>query len=861
VGVVWKHKLNYSLNRFDRRDWRLSNIGDYYSHTLDSDNFLSPTLTTLSKDRSLLPLTGKRLRKSSSVRQYNTIRTLFSRNSTLTIPFTTPFIYPQSHISVLMKSNSVLAKAKWKFDSNLIQRPLTLSGQNLDLVHFYDTFNWRWMREDWNGLYHELNYPNSARQTNPIVVRSVAKNARAGYNALRKVVKLRFEEGRAHTHTYHAANVGVERPFSTNSPLVATKLLGKNRENFYSSTFCANRPFGVFNELSSSSNSLNSYFFDFPFLVSQLSTPSRFMWFDWYTRWARLDIQPASDASKATLIGSQRLTKLYQLPNEEAHDLGDSESYLIRNQRYRRNHLPIWLYNVSSYNKAAVWTQNDWTDLLAPRVDSTYDRYKDAIGEKRVRVERSSKISKLKNVPKLKAVKVAPYKEEFNLNYPSLLSPRPDQLQTLAISYRDHKAASTTTNVAELPQRNITPKQWLSVSENFFLKVTPKPVPTYFERVAKHLEESKRRKPLEAFWHNKCLDHVLAWQSNDYIGPTLIRDLPFRKTFQEVKPASRKLLSVLEQLQMSHVFWNQALTSADSSSTQFTGSFSGSYRSTWRPYTSVQSYHYNVTTLIDLLTRRELLYRQYFERTNKIIRLPRPFTVSPQNPLIAEVKASFKLIDPLTYASEYSREHYYYSMRYFRFLMFKGWIASLGVGIKDLPINPNLVNEYLFFYFLSNRRSTNIGSNNLLYKSQFRPLKKGITNMIRLHGTGAVAMPIEIRLQILASSRDVIHSWAIPSAGIKIDCIPGYTSHRILIFLTPGIYWGQCMEICGRYHHWMPIVVYFMKRDLFFLWCTHFGHRKDQKLLWDTDDRQFSDYLKLVSYDRTTWLTELSKRM
>jgi len=45
-----------------------------------------------------------------------------------------------------------------------------------------------------------------------------------------------------------------------------------------------------------------------------------------------------------------------------------------------------------------------------------------------------------------------------------------------------------------------------------------------------------------------------------------------------------------------------------------------------------------------------------------------------------------------------------------------------------------------------------------LYKSQYRPLKKGLTNMIRLHATGAVAMPIEIRLQVLASSRDVIHS-------------------------------------------------------------------------------------------------------
>jgi hypothetical protein len=43
-------------------------------------------------------------------------------------------------------------------------------------------------------------------------------------------------------------------------------------------------------------------------------------------------------------------------------------------------------------------------------------------------------------------------------------------------------------------------------------------------------------------------------------------------------------------------------------------------------------------------------------------------------------------------------------------------------------------------------------------KSQFKPLKKGITNMMRLQGTGAVAMPIEIRLQVLASSKDVIHS-------------------------------------------------------------------------------------------------------
>ena len=63
-----------------------------------------------------------------------------------------------------------------------------------------------------------------------------------------------------------------------------------------------------------------------------------------------------------------------------------------------------------------------------------------------------------------------------------------------------------------------------------------------------------------------------------------------------------------------------------------------------------------------------------------------------------------------------------------------------------------------------------LGSNTDLYKSQFRPMRKGISNMIRLHATGAIALPIDW-LHILASSKDIIHSWAIPSAGIKIDCV------------------------------------------------------------------------------------------
>lgn len=112
--------------------------------------------------------------------------------------------------------------------------------------------------------------------------------------------------------------------------------------------------------------------------------------------------------------------------------------------------------------------------------------------------------------------------------------------------------------------------------------------------------------------------------------------------------------------------------------------------------------------------------------------------------------------------------------------------------------------------------------------SQYQPLRKGIVNMIRIQADKAVAMPTDTRLQILAVSKDIIHSWSIPAAGIKIDCIPGYSSHRVAVFTLSGIYWGQCMEICGRFHHWMPIVVYFMRRDLFCLWCIHFIFKNNQ---------------------------------
>jgi hypothetical protein len=190
----------------------------------------------------------------------------------------------------------------------------------------------------------------------------------------------------------------------------------------------------------------------------------------------------------------------------------------------------------------------------------------------------------------------------------------------------------------------------------------------------------------------------------------------------------------------------------------FTPSFSNSHKSTFRPYVSIQAYTYNLSTLTDILSRREYLYRQMLERRNKIVELPLQLRATPKHPLIAEIKSSFLLIDPITYNSEYSREVYYNSLSYFKFMMFKEWTLELNKKVRNFPINLKLVNEYLFFHFLDQPNTIGMGDRESMRKSQFKPLKKGITNMMRLQGTGAVAMPIEIRLQVLASSKDVIHS-------------------------------------------------------------------------------------------------------
>nr|YP_009184416.1 cytochrome c oxidase subunit II [Dasypus septemcinctus]ALO62491.1 cytochrome c oxidase subunit II [Dasypus septemcinctus] len=83
-----------------------------------------------------------------------------------------------------------------------------------------------------------------------------------------------------------------------------------------------------------------------------------------------------------------------------------------------------------------------------------------------------------------------------------------------------------------------------------------------------------------------------------------------------------------------------------------------------------------------------------------------------------------------------------------------------------------------------------------------------------------LVLPMELSIRMLISSEDVLHSWAVPSLGLKTDAIPGRLNQATLMATRPGLYYGQCSEICGSNHSFMPIVLELVPLKHFEDWST-----------------------------------------
>lgn len=85
-----------------------------------------------------------------------------------------------------------------------------------------------------------------------------------------------------------------------------------------------------------------------------------------------------------------------------------------------------------------------------------------------------------------------------------------------------------------------------------------------------------------------------------------------------------------------------------------------------------------------------------------------------------------------------------------------------------------------------------------------------------------VALPYLTQVRVLVTAADVIHSWALPRLGVKIDAVPGRLN-QVRIFRTQaGLYFGQCSEICGANHRFIPVVVESVQPKVFVDWVL--GH-------------------------------------
>ena len=79
-------------------------------------------------------------------------------------------------------------------------------------------------------------------------------------------------------------------------------------------------------------------------------------------------------------------------------------------------------------------------------------------------------------------------------------------------------------------------------------------------------------------------------------------------------------------------------------------------------------------------------------------------------------------------------------------------------------------------------------------------------------------LPIQTHIRVLVTGADVIHSFAVPALGIKTDAIPGRLNQTNMFIKRPGLFYGQCSEICGSNHSFMPIVVRGVSLDKFVNW-------------------------------------------
>ncbi len=156
---------------------------------------------------------------------------------------------------------------------------------------------------------------------------------------------------------------------------------------------------------------------------------------------------------------------------------------------------------------------------------------------------------------------------------------------------------------------------------------------------------------------------------------------------------------------------------------------------------------------------------------------------------------------------------------------------SKKIRLSNLPFLIN--NEHVINNILDSSKEYNLfKKNKTRYENTSVVLSK---RLLRTRRT--LVLPAHVNITAVTNSYDVVHSWFIPGLGLKMDCIPGRATHHNFYIDNVGFYYGQCAEICGRYHHHMPIRICALPFEHFLLWWHTFGL---SKMLFTKNSKRFS---------------------
>nr|WBK17692.1 cytochrome c oxidase subunit 2 [Polionemobius taprobanensis] len=109
------------------------------------------------------------------------------------------------------------------------------------------------------------------------------------------------------------------------------------------------------------------------------------------------------------------------------------------------------------------------------------------------------------------------------------------------------------------------------------------------------------------------------------------------------------------------------------------------------------------------------------------------------------------------------------------------------------------------------------------FESYMLPTEELNNNSFRLLDVdNRIILPMNTQIRNLITSSDVIHSWTIPTLGVKSDATPGRLNQISFLMNRPGVFFGQCSEICGANHSFMPIVIESVPLKTFLSWISNF---------------------------------------